>query len=96
MGGRWSSLRQAERRELLLHTALGVFLSAGVTRLSLPAPEAIGTVEDLLRGSLPELEEIAREKGGVGALLEEKWRKVYKTSCPRGIFSRREMRDDAA
>ena len=41
---------------------------------------------------LGELEAIADEKGGVCALLEEKWRKVYETGAPRGLFTKGEMR----
>jgi len=40
---------------------------------------------------LDELEAIPDEKGGVCPLLEEKWRKVYKTAAPRGLFTKGEM-----
>jgi hypothetical protein len=40
---------------------------------------------------LDDLEEIAPEKGGIRHLLEEKWRKVYQASAPRGLFTRGEV-----
>lgn len=46
----------------------------------------------LSTGYLDELEAIADEKSGVCALLAEKWRKVYKTSAPRGLFMKGETR----
>jgi hypothetical protein len=46
----------------------------------------------LLLYSLDELEEIAAEKGGIRPLLDEKWRKVYRASAPRELFTRGEMR----
>jgi len=42
--------------------------------------------------SLDELEALADEKGGILALLDEEWRKVYKTSALRGSFSTHEVR----
>ena len=47
---------------------------------------------DLLLYSLDDLEEIAAEKGGIRALLDEKWRKVYQANAPRRLFTTSEMR----
>jgi len=60
--------------------------------LRLPEQGAITSVSDLLLFSLDESEAIADEKGGILALLDTKWRKVYKTAAPRGLFTRGEMR----
>lgn len=35
--------------------------------------------------SLKNLENIATEKGGIRALLDEKWRKVYQANAPREV-----------
>jgi len=67
--------------------ALGVFTSAGIVDLWLPEPRAITSVGDLLFYSLDELEAIADEKGGILALLDAKWRKVYKTASPHGLYA---------
>ena len=91
-GARMDSLRRAKKREDLLHMALGVFTSAGIVDLRLPEPGAITNVGDLLLYSLDELEAIADEKGGVMTLLDAKWRRVYKTASPRGLFTKGEMR----
>ncbi len=42
--------------------------------------------------SLDELEALAAEKGGIRALLDEKWRKVYQANAPRNLFTKSEMR----
>jgi len=81
-----ASQRQAERREQLLHMALGIFAGAGVARLELPTEGAMSTVADLVLNGLVELEAIAEEKGGVRLLLDEKWRRLYKTISPRGML----------
>jgi hypothetical protein len=84
MGARLDSLKRWERRQQLLDMALGVFTSAGVVELQ----EAdVSRVGDLLLYSLDDLEAIARDKGGIRALLDEKWRKVYKANAPRGLCS---------
>ncbi len=92
MGARLDSITHLKRREQLLDMALGVFTSAGVTHLQLPEHGALTCVSDLLLHSLDELEAIAEEKGGVCALLDEKWRKVYKTNASLGLFTKVEMR----
>jgi hypothetical protein len=91
-GARMDSLRRAKQREELLHMALGIFTSAGIVDLKLPAQGAMNSVSDLLLFSLDELEAITDEKGGILALLDAKWRKVYKTASPRGLFTKAEMR----
>ncbi len=72
--------------------ALGVFTSTGVAHLRVQQEAAVESLGDLLLYSLDELEVIAADKGGVRALLDAKWRKVYKASAPRGLFTQREMR----
>ena len=42
--------------------------------------------------SLDELEALADEKGGILALLDEEWRKVYKTASPLVLFTKTGMR----
>lgn len=71
---------------------LGVFDTAGVVRLRLHREADVASVSDLLVYSLEELEAIAKRKGGIRRLLDEKWSKAYKASAPRGLFSRRETR----
>ncbi len=41
--------------------------------------------------SLEELDEIATQKVGIRALLDEKWHKVYQANAPRGLFTKGEM-----
>jgi len=82
---------RAEKRWLLLDMALGVFASAGVVHLRVQREADVSNLGDLLLYSLDDLEDIARNKGGVRQLLDEKWRKVYKANAPRGIFSHKEM-----
>lgn len=76
----------------LAMTPLGVFTSAGIVSLQLPEPGAISSVGDLLLYSLDELEAIADEKGGIGALLVATWQRTYKTASSRGLFIKAEMR----
>jgi hypothetical protein len=92
LGARLDALHRAEKREQLLHTALGVFASAGVVRLRVQREGDVSNVGDLLVYSLDELEAVAAEKGGIRQLLDEQWRKVYKAAAPRGLFTRRERR----
>ena len=75
-----------------MHTALGVFASAGVVRLRLQREGDMASVGDLLVYSLDELEAVAVEKGGIRQLLDEKWRKVYQAAAPRGLCTRGERR----
>jgi hypothetical protein len=82
---------RAEKRMLLLDMALGVFGSAGVVHLRVQREADVSNLGDLLLYSLDDLEEIAAEKGGIRHLLNEKWRKVYKASSPRGLFNQSEM-----
>ena len=42
---------------------------------------------------MDDLEERAAEKGAIQQLLDEKWRKVYKTNISRGLFTHGQMRD---
>lgn len=87
LGARLDSVRRWERRQQLLEMAFGVFSSAGVVELRLQREADVSSVGDLLLYSLDELEAIATRKGGMPALVEEKWRKVYKASAPRGLFT---------
>lgn len=89
MGAKLDTAARAKRVEQLLDMALGVFTSAGVVHLQLGREADVAQVSDLLLYSLDELEAIAQEKGGIRTLLDEKWRKVYKASAPRGMFSAR-------
>jgi hypothetical protein len=86
---------RTRKREQLLEMALGVFDAAGVVRLRLHREADVSTVGDLLVYSLEELEAVAKAKGGIRQLLDEKWAKVYKASSPRGAFTRSEMRSAA-
>lgn len=52
----------------------------------------VSNLGDLLLYSLDDLEEIAANKGGIRQLLDEKWRKVYKATTPRGVFTTSEIR----
>ncbi len=72
--------------------ALGVFTSAGIVHLRMQREADVSNVEDLLLCSLDDLEDIAREKGGVRQLLEEKWREVYQANSPHGLFTTSELR----
>jgi hypothetical protein len=88
LGARLDSLKRWEWRQQLLEMALGVFTSAGVVELRLHRESDVSRVGDLLLYSLDELEAIAADKGGIRALLDEKWRKVYKTGAPGGFTLR--------
>jgi len=90
-GARMDSLKRAQKREDLLHMALGVFTSAGIVDLRLPEQGALTSVGDLLLYSLDELEAIADEKGGILPLLDAKWQQLYKAASPRGLFTRGEV-----
>jgi hypothetical protein len=85
-------MSRAEKREQLLHMALGVFTSAGVVHLRAQLDPNVATLGDLLLYSLDELEQLAAEKGDIAQLLDEKWRHVYQANNPRGLFTMREMR----
>lgn len=87
LGARLDTPARAEKVKLLLDMALGVFTSAGVAHLRVQREADVANVGDLLLYSLDDLEEIAAEKGGIRVLLDEKWRKVYKASSPRGLFT---------
>ncbi|HEX5441144.1 MAG TPA: hypothetical protein VFW76_09680 [Ktedonobacterales bacterium] len=86
MGARLDTPTSATKRKLLLDMALGVFTSAGVAHLRVQREADVSNLGDLLLCNLDELEQIAAEKGGIRSLLDEKWRKVYKASSPRGLF----------
>jgi hypothetical protein len=64
---------RAEKRHQLLDMALGVFTSAGVVHLRVQGEADVANLGDLLLYSLDDLEDIAREKGGIRQLLDEKW-----------------------
>src|SRR5215472_4222592 len=68
--------------------ALGVFTSAGVAHLRVQREAEVSNVGDLLLYSLDDLEDIAREKGGIRQLLDEKWRKVYQAMHRAGCSQR--------
>jgi hypothetical protein len=70
--------------EQLLKEALGVFTSAGVLALELPS--GLNNVADLLMEVIDDLERIAREKGGIALLLEEKWRTRYKVATSHRLY----------
>jgi hypothetical protein len=61
-----------------------------VVELRLQQEADVSSVGDLLLYSLDELEAIAARKGGMPALVEEKWRKDYNASAP-GASSRRHL-----
>jgi hypothetical protein len=70
---------ERDRRWLmLLEATLGICTSAGVVKESLPQ---VSTVAELVEQLVPDLEAVALAKGGVGQLLHDKWRKVYKVSA---------------
>jgi hypothetical protein len=87
LGARLDTPTRAQKRQQLLHMALGVFTSAGVAHLRMQREADVSNLGDLLLYSLDELEAIAAEKGGVRQLLDEKWRKVYKANAPRRLFT---------
>ncbi len=91
LGARLDTPTRAEKRHQLLDMALGVFTSAGVVHLRVQREADVANLGDLLLYSLDDLEDIAREKGGIRLLLDEKWRKVYQANAPRGLFTRGEM-----
>jgi hypothetical protein len=70
--------------EQLLKEALGVFTSAGVLALELPS--GLNNVADLLLEVIDDLERIAREKGGIALLIEEKWRTRYKIATAHRLL----------
>lgn len=92
LGARLDTPTRAEKRAQLLNMALGVFTSAGVVHLRVQREADVSNLGDLLLYSLDDLEEIAAEKGGIRQLLNEKWRKVYKATAPRGLFAISELR----
>jgi hypothetical protein len=92
LGARLDTSARAQKVKLLLDMALGVFTSAGVAHLRVQRETDVSNLGDLLLYSLDDLEDIAAEKGGIRHLLDEKWRKVYKTGAPRGLFTQGEMR----
>jgi hypothetical protein len=96
LGARLDTPTRAQKREQLLHMALGVFTSAGVAHLRVQREADVNNVGDLLLYSLDELEEIAAERGGIRQLLGEKWRKVYKATVPHGLFPQGEVREGQA
>lgn len=77
LGARLDTPTSATKRKLLLDMALGIFTGAGIAHLRVQREEDVSNLGDLLLYSLDELEQIAAEKGGIRALLDEKWRKVY-------------------
>ncbi|HET8853807.1 MAG TPA: hypothetical protein VFN02_14905 [Ktedonobacteraceae bacterium] len=71
---------ERDRRWLmLLEATLGMYTSAGVARESLPQ---VSTVAELAEHLLPDMEQVALVKGGVGQMLHDKWSKVYKAATP--------------
>jgi hypothetical protein len=48
----------------------------------------VSTIAEYVEQLLPELETMAPVNGGVGQILHDKWRRVYKMSAPRGRFGR--------
>jgi hypothetical protein len=63
----------------LAHIAGGTFAIASVLKQELPA---IGEMPDLMLHIAPDLEEIARYKGGVPQMLYDKWCREYKVVPP--------------
>lgn len=70
----------------LLDMAVGVFTSAGV--VSLAGFEDCQAIEDVVAGVLTELEDVAKEKGGVSQLLEDKWQKRFKLAVAHKLYDR--------
>lgn len=91
LDARLDSPSRAEKRQQLLHMALGVFARAGVAHLRVQREADVSNLGDLLLYSLDELEAIAAERGGMRQLLDEKSRKVYQANTPRGLFTKGEM-----
>ena len=60
--------------------------SADVVHVRVQREADVSNLGDLLLYSLDDLEEIAAKKGSIRQLLDEKWRKIYKASAPRGLF----------
>ena len=56
-----------------------------------PAP-TWGNLGDLLLYSLDDLEDMAREKGGIRQWLDKKCRQVYNANAPHGLFTTGETR----
>jgi len=78
-----AELRYQRYVRLLAEMALGAFAAEGVVKAELPP---IADVAGLLCCLVDDLEAVAREKGGVGQLLHDKWCKLYKANPPRGLF----------
>jgi hypothetical protein len=73
----------ADRRYLLkglLDELFGLFTSSGVVRLGM---REVSDVAELPCWVVSDLEAIAKEKGGLGQLLYEKRRKIYRLSSQR-------------
>src|SRR5262249_33612307 len=68
-------LKYHQHVDHLAKMALGVFTSIGVTKGKLPPFSHVG---DLLEYLCDDLEAIAKEKGGIGQMMYDKWCKVYK------------------
>jgi hypothetical protein len=79
MGARLDALARTRKREQILEMALGVFDAAGVVRLRLHREADVSSVSDLLIYNLDEWEAIAKRKGGIRRLLDEKWCRAYKS-----------------
>lgn len=62
-------VRQRNKQPLVAH---GVVTSAGMVRLRVQREADIANLGDSLLYSLDDLEDIAREKGGIRVLLDEK------------------------
>lgn len=71
--------------------ALGVFPRAGVVHPCAPRKANVSNLADLLLYSLDDLMDIAREKGDIRQMLDEKCRKVYRANTPRCLFNESEM-----
>lgn len=70
-------------------------MNAGHVRLQQPITD-VTNAGNLFLYSLDELEAMAVEEGVILALLEAKWKQVYKSTSPRWLFTLGEMRDAIA
>ncbi len=66
---------QRQALEMVLDEVLGLFTGSGVAKSGM---RELGSVVDLVCEIIDDLEQVAKEKRGIGQLLYEKRRKLYK------------------
>jgi len=79
--------RAAERADVIRHrlqTLLGIWAARGVLPLEVAPTESVA---DLYRRHADELERLAEEVGGAGALLQRHYQKTFKVAAPRDLFA---------